>query len=87
MKERILGKKKIVIKVGTSSITYANGKLNLRFIDQLAQQISDLMNRGVQVILVTSGAIGVGYPLSGFRRNRRTCRTSRRRPPSDRDSS
>lgn len=66
MKERILGKKKIVIKVGTSSITYANGKLNLRFIDQLAQQISDLMNRGVQVILVTSGAIGVGVPIIGF---------------------
>ncbi len=67
MKERILGKKKIVIKVGTSSITYDNGKLNFRFIDQLARQISDLMNRGIQVILVTSGAIGVGVPIIGFK--------------------
>mgnify|MGYP002525643708 FL=1 len=66
VRERILSKKKIVIKVGTSSITYDNGKLNLRFIDQLAQQISDLMNRGIQVILVTSGAIGVGVPIIGF---------------------
>lgn len=66
-KERILKKKKIVIKVGTSSITYDNGRLNLRFIDQLAKQISDLMNRGIQVILVTSGAIGVGVPIIGFK--------------------
>ena len=67
LKERIANKKKIVVKVGTSSITYDNGKLNLRFIDQLARQICDLMNRGVQVILVTSGAIGVGVPIIGFR--------------------
>lgn len=66
-KERLSGKKRIVIKVGTSSITYADGELNLRFIDRLAQQISDLMNRGIQVILVTSGAIGVGLPVIGFK--------------------
>lgn len=65
-KERILGKKNIVIKVGTSSITYDNGKMNFRFIDQLARQISDLMNRGIHVSLVSSGAIGVGAPIIGF---------------------
>lgn len=59
-------KKRIVIKVGTSSITYDNGKINLRFIDHLARQISDLKNSGLQVILVTSGAIGVGLPELGF---------------------
>lgn len=66
MKERILKKKNIVIKVGTSSLTYDNGKMNFRFIDQLARQISDLMNRGIGVILVSSGAIGVGSPIIGF---------------------
>ena len=66
MESRIRGKKRIVVKVGTSSVTHADGKINFRFIDQLARQISDLMNRGIQVVLVTSGAIGVGLPLLGF---------------------
>lgn len=60
-------KKRVVIKVGTSSLTYANGKMNLRFMDHLARQISDLRNRGIQVILVTSGAIGIGFPELGFK--------------------
>lgn len=67
MAQRIAGKKRIVIKVGTSSITYSNGKMNFQFIDQLARQISDLMNRGIQVVLVTSGAIGIGLPIIGFK--------------------
>lgn len=61
------GKKRIVIKVGTSSLIYSNGKVNLHFIDLLARQISDLRNRDYQVILVSSGAIGVGYPVLGFK--------------------
>lgn len=64
---RIAKKKRIVIKVGTSSVTYSDGKMNFRFIDLLARQISDLMNRGIQVVLVTSGAIGVGLPIIGFK--------------------
>lgn len=59
--------KRIVVKVGTSSLTYDNGKINLRFLDHLARQISDLKNRGLQVILVTSGAIGIGFPELGFK--------------------
>lgn len=66
-RERINRKRRIVIKVGTSSVTYSDGKMNFRFIEQLARQISDLMNRGIQVILVTSGAIGVGIPIIGFK--------------------
>ena len=72
-------KKRIVIKVGTSSITYDNGKINLRFIDHLARQISDLKNSGLQVILVTSGAIGVGLPELGFEKNQITCHITGRR--------
>lgn len=51
---------RIVIKVGTSTITYENGRMNLRNIERLSRAISSQMNQGRQVILVTSGAIGVG---------------------------
>ena len=52
--------KRIVIKVGTSTITHENGKLDLVHIERLVRVISDISNRGTEVILVTSGAIGVG---------------------------
>jgi len=51
---------RIVVKVGTSTITYENGKINHGNIDKLCRAIADLMNRGKEVLLVTSGAIGVG---------------------------
>lgn len=51
---------RIVIKVGTSTLTYDTGKINFTRIDKLARIISDLSNQGKEVILVTSGAIGVG---------------------------
>ncbi len=51
---------RIVIKVGTSTLTYENGRMNLRNIERLARAISSIMNEGREAILVTSGAIGVG---------------------------
>lgn len=51
---------RIVVKVGTSTITYGNGRMNMRNMDRLARAIADLMNSGREVVLVTSGAIGVG---------------------------
>ena len=51
---------KIVIKVGTSTLTYQNGCVNIRRIESLCKIVSDLMNAGNQVILVSSGAIGMG---------------------------
>ena len=60
MRETLKDCKRIVVKVGTSTITYPNGKLNLKRIDSLAWMLSDLANRGKEVVLVTSGAIGVG---------------------------
>lgn len=53
-------KKRIVVKVGTSTLTYSNGKMNLRNIEQLCKVLSDLHNSGIDIILVSSGAIGVG---------------------------
>lgn len=58
--------KRIVVKVGTSTITYPNGKLNLKHIDTLARCMSDLQNSGHEMILVTSGAIGVGVSKMGL---------------------
>ncbi|GEL66409.1 glutamate 5-kinase [Marinilactibacillus psychrotolerans] len=51
---------RIVIKVGTSTIMYPNGSINLQRLEKLAFVLSDLKNQGKQVILVSSGAIGVG---------------------------
>ena len=51
---------RIVIKVGTSTLTYENGNINLTRIEKLTRIISDLVNSGKEVVLVTSGAIGVG---------------------------
>lgn len=52
--------KRIVIKIGTSSLVLANGQLNLRTIDRLAFTLATLNNQGYELILVSSGAIGVG---------------------------
>ncbi|WP_024614101.1 glutamate 5-kinase [Clostridium sp. Ade.TY] len=60
IRKEIRDSKRIVIKVGTSTLTYENGNINLTRIEKLARVISDLMNSGKEVVLVTSGAIGVG---------------------------
>lgn len=57
---------KVVIKVGTSTLTYPNGKLNLRRVEELCKVISDLRNSGKQIILVSSGAVGVGVGKLGL---------------------
>lgn len=52
--------KRLVIKIGTSSITHDSGKLNLMKMELLAREIADLHNRDIQVILISSGAVGAG---------------------------
>ncbi|MBE6602281.1 MAG: glutamate 5-kinase [Ruminococcaceae bacterium] len=51
---------RIVIKVGTSTLAHATGHLNIRRVEQLCRVLSDLKNQGYEVILVSSGAIGMG---------------------------
>lgn len=63
MKRQFEDVKRIVIKIGTSSLVLANGKINLEKIDHLAFVISSLMNKGKEVILVSSGAMGFGLDL------------------------
>lgn len=55
-----IDKKRIVVKVGTSTLTHKTGKMNIARISKLVSVLSDLKNAGNEVILVTSGAIGVG---------------------------
>lgn len=49
-----------MVKVGTSTLTYENGRLNLRRMERLCKVLCDLQNSGNKILLVTSGAIGVG---------------------------
>lgn len=66
-REQLKNIKRVVVKVGTSTLTYENGKLNLSRIDKLTRVLSDLKNRGVEVVLVSSGAIGVGVGKLGLK--------------------
>ena len=59
-------KKRIVVKVGTSTLTHDTGKTNLKRIEALVRVLSDLMNTGIEVILVSSGAIGAGVGKIGL---------------------
>ncbi len=63
----IAAAKRIVVKVGTSTLTYENGRLNLRRIESLVKVLSDMKNSGKEIILVTSGAIGVGTGHLGLK--------------------
>jgi len=58
--------KKIVIKVGTSTLTYDTGLLNIRKIEKLCNVICDLQNSGKKIILVSSGAISAGWSKIGL---------------------
>ncbi len=58
--------RRIVIKVGTSTLTYENGKINIRQMEHLVRVISDLVNKGNEVVLVSSGAVGAGVGKLGL---------------------
>ncbi|SDE72945.1 glutamate 5-kinase [Sporomusa acidovorans] len=66
-RENLSSAKRIVIKVGTSTLTHATGKLNLLRIEKLARELSDLANQGKQIILVSSGAVGAGMDRLGLK--------------------
>ena len=65
-REKLKTAKRIVIKIGTSSLILANGQINLKNMDDLAFTLSSLRNEGYDIILVTSGAIGVGLNVLGM---------------------
>ena len=51
---------RIVVKIGTSTLAHSTGQLNIRRVAELCRVLSDLKNAGHQIILVSSGAIGMG---------------------------
>lgn len=51
---------KLVVKVGTSTLAHSTGKLNIRRVKSLCETLSDLKNEGHELVLVSSGAIGMG---------------------------
>lgn len=65
-REKLKTAKRIVIKIGTSSLILSNGQINLKNMDDLAFTLSSLRNEGYDIILVTSGAIGVGLNVLGM---------------------
>lgn len=58
---------RVVIKVGTSTLTHPSGHINIRRLENLVKVLSDLKNSGKDVILVSSGAIGVGVGKLGLK--------------------
>ena len=58
---------RIVIKIGTSTLAHPTGHLNIRRVEELCKIISDIKNSGHEVIVVSSGAIGMGVGKLGLR--------------------
>lgn len=58
--------KRIVVKVGTSTLTHNTGHINIRLMEHLVKVLADIKNSGKEIILVTSGAIGVGVGKLGL---------------------
>ncbi len=59
---------RIVVKIGTSTLTHPSGHLNIRRVEALCKTLSDVRNAGHEVILVSSGAIGMGVSKLGLKR-------------------
>lgn len=67
IREKLKDKKRIVIKIGSSSLTHPKtGRLNLTKLEILVREISDLHNQGKEIVLVSSGAIAVGASAMGI---------------------
>jgi len=59
--------RRLVIKVGSSTITHASGQINISRLEKLARELADLHNEGREVLLVTSGAVAAGVGRLGHR--------------------
>jgi glutamate 5-kinase len=65
---QISDKKRIVIKLGTSTLAHSTGRLNLRRMSSLVRVIADIQNSGREIIIVSSGAIGLGAGKLGMKK-------------------
>lgn len=67
IREQLKNRKRIVIKIGSSSLTHKEtGRLNLHKLEVLVREVSDLHNQGKEIVLVSSGAIAVGSATLGM---------------------
>lgn len=64
--------RRLVVKVGTSTLTHATGKLNLYQLERLIRELADLRHQDIEVILVTSGAVGAGMGKLGLEEKPKT---------------
>jgi glutamate 5-kinase len=63
---------RLVVKVGTSTLTHKNGKFNLERMERIVRELADQVNSGRQVVLVSSGAVGAGMGRLGLKEKPRT---------------
>lgn len=77
-----MSRTRTVVKVGTSTLTYENGKMNYRRVEALCKTLCDLHNSGEDILLVSSGAVGVGWEKPDFHDVRRIPGRNRRLPRS-----
>lgn len=65
MRQAVKDAKRIVVKIGTSSLSHENGRLDIEKMEKLAMVLTDLNNAGKEIILVSSGAVGAGMQRLG----------------------
>ena len=63
---KISERKRVVVKVGTSTLTHRTGRLNIRRVENLVKTLADLQNAGHEIVLVSSGAIALGMGKLGM---------------------
>ena len=64
--------RRVVVKVGTSTLTHGTGKLNFVRIERLVRELADLVNQGKEIIMVSSGAVGAGMDKLGLKEKPKT---------------
>lgn len=57
---------RVAIKIGTSTLTHSSGRLNIRRVEELCKIISDIKNAGNEIVMISSGAIGMGVGKLGL---------------------
>ncbi|SHI92055.1 glutamate 5-kinase [Dethiosulfatibacter aminovorans DSM 17477] len=67
MRTELRNAKRIVVKIGTTSLTYSNGTINFKKLENLARVLTDLRNSGREIVLVSSGAVGAGMSRLGLK--------------------
>ena len=68
IREEFKKAKRVVVKVGTSTLIHTNGQLNLERMERLVRELADLHNRDIEVVLVSSGAVGTGANRMGLKK-------------------